>query len=180
VHLKVAGARALLRVPMTELTDHVVDGEALLGRSYRECRDRLAACRAHRATLACLIEWLERELVDDPPPRRLAGMVAALQREATTRQIDRIADGAGVSPRQLDRLFAGEVGVPPKQVATMFRFLRATTGLDGRSPPPLAALAQACGYYDQAQLTRDFRRHAGMTPSEYRARPRPVPSHVAL
>jgi AraC-like DNA-binding protein len=34
----------------------------------------------------------------------------------------------------------------------------------------LSAIAARCGYYDQAYLTRTFRKYTGVTPAEYRRR----------
>jgi transcriptional regulator GlxA family with amidase domain len=33
----------------------------------------------------------------------------------------------------------------------------------------VADVAAACGYFDQAQMTRQFRDHVGTTPAAYRA-----------
>ena len=35
---------------------------------------------------------------------------------------------------------------------------------------PIAAIASACGFYDQSSFTRQFQRVVGMTPGAYRAR----------
>ena len=35
------------------------------------------------------------------------------------------------------------------------------------TPPRWASIALDCGYYDQAHLIHEFRRHAGMSPTRY-------------
>ena len=50
--------------------------------------------------------------------------------------------------------------------------LRAAIRLVRDTDDTLSDLASRCGYYDQAHLTRTFRRQLGVTPAEYRRRHR--------
>jgi len=70
--------------------------------------------------------------------------------------------------RRLERAFRRDVGMPAKTLARVVRFQRAVRALDGGAANG-AALAAACGYFDQAHLIRDFRAFAGQTPTEYLA-----------
>jgi AraC-like DNA-binding protein len=51
-----------------------------------------------------------------------------------------------------------ESGVPPKLFARILRFDHAIRLMRRDQVPSWAELADACGYADQAHLTRDFRR----------------------
>ena len=51
----------------------------------------------------------------------------------------------------------------------MLRFQRAVGLLHAPARPTFAAIAAACGYFDQAHLNRDFRELAGATPTALRA-----------
>jgi methylphosphotriester-DNA--protein-cysteine methyltransferase len=75
-----------------------------------------------------------------------------------------MARDLGVSERQLRRRFHAAVGYGPKTLARILRFRRFVDAIDrGRSD--LAALAFDAGYADQAHLTRETRRLAGLPPA---------------
>jgi AraC-like DNA-binding protein len=68
--------------------------------------------------------------------------------------------------RQLRRRFQAAVGYGPKTLAQVLRFRRFVDAIDdGRAD--LAALAFDIGYADQAHLTREATRLAGMPPARF-------------
>ena len=82
-----------------------------------------------------------------------------------------LAQHAGVSPFWLSRRFHAQLGLPPSVYQRQLRVDRARAYL--RRGWPLADVATACGFYDQAHLHRHFRRMTGVTPGGY-ARPAPI------
>ena len=76
-----------------------------------------------------------------------------------------LAAHAGLSRFELARTFRAQVGLPPHAFQTDLRIARARTLLAGGEPP--AAVALACGFYDQAHLTRVFKRAVGVPPARY-------------
>ncbi|MFE7406261.1 helix-turn-helix domain-containing protein [Isoptericola sp. NPDC057559] len=77
---------------------------------------------------------------------------------------------AGTTPRSLQRLFAAWVGVSPKWVLQRHRVHLAADLVAADPARPLADLAAAVGYYDQAHLSTDFARALGMPPAAYARR----------
>ncbi|MEU7061946.1 AraC family transcriptional regulator [Streptomyces sp. NPDC046197] len=70
-------------------------------------------------------------------------------------------------PAHLVRAFSGAYGIAPHQYLMSRRVDRARRLLlAGRMP---AEVATATGFYDQAHLTRHFRKLVGVTPGRYRA-----------
>ncbi|MFE5309347.1 helix-turn-helix domain-containing protein [Isoptericola sp. NPDC056605] len=78
-----------------------------------------------------------------------------------------LADLVGTTPRSLQRLFADWVGVSPKWVLQRHRVHLAADLLAADPGRPLADLAAAVGYYDQAHLSADFARALGTPPATY-------------
>ena len=71
----------------------------------------------------------------------------------------------GIGDRQLRRRFADAVGYGPKTLERVLRFQR-FLGLAAREArPDLAWLALEAGYADQAHLTRECTRLAGLPPA---------------
>ncbi|MBX6751945.1 MAG: AraC family transcriptional regulator [Micromonosporaceae bacterium] len=71
----------------------------------------------------------------------------------------------GAHPTHLVRAFTTAFGLPPHAYLTGRRIdLARRLLLDGRPP---AQVATAVGFYDQAHLSRHFRRYLGTTPSRY-------------
>jgi AraC family transcriptional regulator, positive regulator of tynA and feaB len=85
-------------------------------------------------------------------------------------RVEMVAAAAGVSVRQLYRLFdaAGESyaeHLATLRVAAVTRVVAETLG----QSRTLTEVAHACGFNDLSTFNRTFRRLQGLTPSEYRA-----------
>ena len=73
----------------------------------------------------------------------------------------------GCSRKHLTVRFGREFGMPPKLFARTLRFDRAIRLLRRSKITRWAELADACGYADQAHLTRDLRAFAGNPPASF-------------
>jgi methylphosphotriester-DNA--protein-cysteine methyltransferase len=80
-------------------------------------------------------------------------------------RVEDVVDAIGVGRRQLERLFRLQVGVGPKEFASLARFTWLIDQL-GRQKS-WADLALDAGYSDQAHFIRNFRRRTGATPVEF-------------
>lgn len=96
---------------------------------------------------------------------RLKNAVALAHLSRGQCTVDRMAEVASVSARQLDRLMLRHVGVTPKLFLRLRRFqnVMAQAQSTYRS---WADLAAACGYCDQSHLLRDFGQFVGKNPGQ--------------
>jgi transcriptional regulator GlxA family with amidase domain len=92
----------------------------------------------------------------------------APQSAPSVASISQLCREAGYSFRSVDRFFRQFFGISPKFYARAVRFQRALTMLPNASIG-LAEIAFACGYYDQAHLTKEFQAFAAQTPTQYRS-----------
>lgn len=82
-----------------------------------------------------------------------------------TQSIAETASRHGISIRQLERRFARNFGLSPKEWLRVKRFEASLVKLvDDRES--LANVAADAGYADQSHMTRDYRRATGYTPSQ--------------
>jgi len=85
--------------------------------------------------------------------------------------LDDIAHRVASSRRQLQRAYA-EVGRTTfREHLTGVRMDRAAEMLSNGHPLTVREVAQRVGYRQPAQFAKAFRRHLGVAPSAYRARP---------
>jgi transcriptional regulator GlxA family with amidase domain len=80
-----------------------------------------------------------------------------------------MATDSGLSPRQFERRFLAQVGVPPKLYARIIRF---NAALDHKLRCPShtwSRIAIDQDYYDQMHLVRDCRAFTGESPSRFLA-----------
>lgn len=120
-------------------------------------RAAAAGCRTPRSALA-----LDRVA-------RVLGAVVAGELGPDAGVAD-LADLVGATPRSLQRLFADWVGVSPKWVLQRHRVHLAADLVAADPGRPLAEVAAAVGYYDQAHLSADFARALGTPPGAYARR----------
>jgi AraC-like DNA-binding protein len=148
-------------------------GPALLGFRADEVRDRspnleelwpsrqarLLSERVEADPAAVLEAWVVERAARcdlDPFGPRVLAMAKAGSSMAA------MADRLGISTRQLHRRCLAAFGYGPRRLARVMRFGRALEEI--RRGAPLAQVAAACGYADQAHLSREVRTLAGTTP----------------
>ncbi|PZG51093.1 hypothetical protein C1I98_09125 [Spongiactinospora gelatinilytica] len=102
-----------------------------------------------------------------PPPDRAARPIARALADGG--RIGDVARELGLSERQLHRRTRSAFGYGPKTLQRVVRFQRALRmARDGRAPAEVAA---ASGYADQAHLSNEVRRLAGMPLGQLLSRP---------
>jgi AraC-like DNA-binding protein len=130
-----------------------------------------ALLREHRLLAAALAVASDFGRVDRPGPPGREHRAVRRAREfleadpARTTTLRELAAVSGLSMYRLAREFRGTVGLPPHAYQVQLRVLRAKALL--RAGYPVAETAAACGFYDQAHLTAQFKRHVGVTPGAY-------------
>jgi AraC-like DNA-binding protein len=83
--------------------------------------------------------------------------------------VERVSKQAGVSVRTLQRRFR-EQGLPPPEYWRLLARARRAAGFLA-TELPLVEIASACGFSDQAHMTRDLRRWFGGSPAQLRRDP---------
>jgi AraC-like DNA-binding protein len=96
--------------------------------------------------------------------RRADPLVAVAARRLGEQDVGAVARDLGLSERQLRRRFHAAAGYGPKTLARVLRFCRFVDAIE-RGRTDLAAVAFDAGYADQAHLTRETTRLAGMPPA---------------
>jgi transcriptional regulator GlxA family with amidase domain len=83
--------------------------------------------------------------------------------------VERLAELAGMSPRNFTRIFAREIGMTPGKFVEVSRLESARRYLE-QSTMPVGEIAHACGYSTTDGMRLAFDRNLGVTPREYRQR----------
>lgn len=122
---------------------------------------------------AAMMDLVEAAVRDGLQPE-LAGLdrcerAVELLEDDPIRPVSDIAADVGVSHGHLDREFTRVVGLTPRAVARLLRMRRLLERIDIRDTVGWSDLAAELGWYDQAHLIRDFKRHTGVTPTDYLA-----------
>jgi AraC-like DNA-binding protein len=84
---------------------------------------------------------------------------------AATVTLRDLAEVSGLSMYRLARTFKAQTGLAPHHYQIQLRVLQAKQLL--AAGHPIAEAAEECGFYDQAHLTDQFKRHVGVTPGAY-------------
>jgi AraC-like DNA-binding protein len=161
VRFRPASGGSALGVPLSEIRDQRVDLSELRPADAR----RLPGTLDPETAVARMVD-LAGVLVTGSPPDLGLAHAASLLRDPRAR-VEDIADEIGLSVRQLRRRCDAAVGYGPKTLQRILRFRRFVSWIDAGPAAGygLAAVAADVGYADQAHLTRECARMAGLTPA---------------
>ena len=160
VRLRPGVAGAVLDLPATELRDEAPDAHEVLGRDATEAL--LAELEAGADPHAVLRRAVEAHADRAPDPLVRAAIIALDRPDV---RVAAIAADLGLSARQLQRRVADAVGYGPKTLARVLRFRRLQAL--AASEHALVDLALDAGYADQAHMTAEVTRLAGLSPVRF-------------
>jgi AraC-like DNA-binding protein len=169
VRFRPGGALPFLRQPLHELADRHVALDALWGSRAGSLIDAVAT-----APLGDRVAALERLLIAHRAPAMtdddlIHRAVLLMRRTRGGIGVGAAAHALGVGERRLERVFDIAIGLSPKRFARVVRFLGAVREIGRRALRAGAPVAFELGYSDQPHFVREFKRLAGVTPSQYAA-----------
>jgi transcriptional regulator GlxA family with amidase domain len=84
-------------------------------------------------------------------------------------RVERLAERAGMSPRNFARLYTQRMGTTPAKAVERARIEDARRALE-ESDAPIEMIARHCGFGDEERMRRSFLRRVGVVPKHYRQR----------
>ncbi|WP_190810386.1 helix-turn-helix domain-containing protein [Flagellimonas sp. S3867] len=93
--------------------------------------------------------------------------VAALLETKGNTSINAILKENPAKRRQLERNFAKQIGISPKQLGKVIRLQSALKMLLNKEGESLTNIAYESEYYDQAHFIKDFKEFTGISPKEF-------------
>jgi AraC-like DNA-binding protein len=167
LRLRPGAAAAVVGRPVTEFTDRQVLIDSIFGVSGNEIAEKVLAATTPGHRVAALQNAVSDYLAHAEPlvDVAVAGAIGMLQRQPP-RPVSSLADGVGLSERQLRRRFQAAVGYGPKRFGRILRFQRLLDLIRIRGARVgWADLAIEANYADQPHMINECLALAGMSPA---------------
>lgn len=166
VSFKPMGLRRLTGYCEADLANRIVKAELIFGDEVTKVWNEMDIEDDPDEKKKCLERFLIQRV--NPEIHRIDEIdrvVRYIKRHNGLTTISEICSSICVQGRTMERLFRRHLGLTPGEYSRIFRlnyiFL---TAMGNRS---LTSLAVACGYYDQAHFTKDFKKMTGITPESF-------------
>ena len=164
-------ARAFLGMPLSEITDTVIDGDLVLKKIFLSLREQLLVHhtveKKFQVAEQMLTSYFSHRLCSNPVIEYSLNKILASPEIVV---IKNLVAKTGYSPKHLIHLFEQNVGVSPKSFLRIIRFQKSIREIETKGETNFACLASDCGYYDQSHFIADFKSFSGFTPVEYMTR----------
>jgi AraC-like DNA-binding protein len=163
------GAHRVFGLPMREFANRMVALDDFGDREIGILRQRLQEEQDWDARLELAEDFVMKRLLrtKQADPAVCWAFDRIVDRKGNLR-IEALASRLEWSRKHLSDRFRTALGLSPKAVARMVRFQAALSTAREESDADWAEIAAACGYADQAHLTREFAEFSGTTPQRWR------------
>jgi len=164
-----AGTRAVIGAGMSEFTDERLALDDVVPGASALLVDRIASAADARQRCDILQSFVAEVAAANArfQDAGVAHWVSQILKASGRVSISTLARDSDLSPRQLERRFRTQVGVPPRLFANVIRFRTVFDVLSSASKPDWVGLALHAGYFDQSHMIKDFHRFLGCSPSEF-------------
>lgn len=161
------GFHRLFGVGMDALADRAVPVEDFGSAPLRDLTDRIRQARDFESRARVADDWIGRRLEQARAGDAIDRMARLIRRTDGAPSVGRMAERAGLSPRQFQRRFVEQVGLAPKLFARTVRFEAVLNARERDPGLSWTELAHRFGYFDQAHLLRDAQTFTGTSPGRH-------------
>lgn len=170
VNFSPQGGRMFYRMPMSELTGSMAALADLGDQQISDLAARLGDLNDWQARLDLVEQFVATRLASAPRPASdISWALGQIQAHKGCVAMSWLCSELGWSRRRLGQTMRHEFGLTPKTIARIARFQAAETMATGTAQAGWADIAAACGFSDQAHLTREFVDLAGRSPAAFLA-----------
>jgi AraC-like DNA-binding protein len=163
VRFRPAMSQAFLPLPGPDTLDQSIALSDIWGADACRLAEQISESPSARQGIG----FIESRLANPSDINLVQRLCAWIVEQAGQVRVDDLAFQAGVSSRQLRRLFLDAVGLSPKHFCRVIRFRNSLSRMSERGGADRVQVALDCGYYDQAHFINEFRQFSGYTPGEF-------------
>jgi AraC-like DNA-binding protein len=162
VELKPQALTTLLGINAAELTDGIVDLDAL---STENLNEQLLNADTQRDQIALVTQFLKKRADTSPPVDLLvAESLRLIHGNTGSIHVRDLLKRLNVSERQFERRFSRAVGISPSRYLRITRFQEAVRLMKACRAERLSDIAYDLGYTDESHFIKDTREFTGYTP----------------
>ena len=164
-----ATKRVLGGMPCSLFYANNVDMDSLGMAEFKDLKRRVTEATDDDGAIALIEDFVVRQLSRSPDSAHLPRLqhVSRAIEEHPMLSPAELADMACLSERQFRRVFEDHVGMSPKRMLKVTRFLRAARSIQNLRGHDFTDIVYGMGYTDHSHFNKDFREFAGMSPTEY-------------
>lgn len=134
----------------------------------KELEEKIIQAKDVKQRIEIIEKFLLERLIDNSTVENIVKTtVNALLSTKGNAQIKTILKDDLSKRRQLERKFANQIGVSPKQLGKVIRLQTALKMLLDKEKESLTNIAYESQYYDQAHFIKDFKEFTGTNPKEF-------------
>lgn len=171
IKLKPAALTQLFGLQMDQYLDKIIDLDSLPNPGLRLLKDHVAELvssgknREENAVKKVLDDYMSL-IIENATENPLKQPLALIFQSNGKVEVKEMAAVAGISERQLERLFKTYIGLSPKYYARIIRFNYIFQLIQSKKSSCAEVIYQS-GYYDQSHFIRNFKAFTGEDPSSY-------------
>ncbi|MFD2555143.1 helix-turn-helix transcriptional regulator [Sphingobacterium tabacisoli] len=164
------GLYKLLGLSAHELKDQIVPTSDAFGRPVLALQETLMLCQLLTDKVYTLNNFFYELMFqrNTPSENLLPVLLQYVIQHKGLCTVEQLVRYSGYTERHIERIFGQQVGVSPKKFASIVQLHTFLKLLRSRSSDlSLTSIAYESGYFDQSHLIKIFKKHTGITPTEY-------------
>lgn len=157
--------------PANQFTNDSIDLYDVLGKTSGVLHDRIINAMSITQQVKLFDDFFMQRLISNKRDLSKVSLVneicSQIIASPETFDLRHLATQFQFSERYIQKLFIDSVGLTPQSFFAVHRFNRSLSMIQS-TDADLTSIAYQCGYYDQAHFIREFKKFAGISPSEVR------------
>lgn len=168
IKFKQGGAYNFFKLPMMQFSNRIVNLTDVLNGETEQLRSKLIQA-PNAEDIKKVLDYYFFIKVD--MLNRTTGIVdfaiSKVKVNKSPTSIKDLCKAANISNKHLISLFNEKVGLSPKLIHRINKFIKVIELIQGQPIVNWPQIAYECNYYDQAHLINDFKSFSGLSPKKY-------------